>query len=179
VDHVLVRRRLNTNKRRLKLQEKVGVGVDVATFERHVVNGDIGHVGLRTSASLLAEGLGWKLDEYLETIEPVVSKEPTVIGGRTFPAKTVIGQHQVALARTGGREIIRYELDMYADADETDEIVITGIPGVHQMIRGGVNGDIGTEALITNLIPVVASAPHGLITMRDLSRLSCTQNPAS
>ncbi len=62
-------------------------------------------------------------------------------------------------------------LDMYAGAPAQDEIVIAGEPGLRSRIEGGLNGDVGTVGVIANLVPVVAAAGPGLLTMRDVVRL--------
>ncbi len=64
---------------------------------------------------------------------------------------------------------------MSAGAQPTDTIDIFGEPDVHQQISAGVNGDIGTEAVIANLVPVIAAARPGLLTMADVVGVRCAQ----
>jgi 4-hydroxy-tetrahydrodipicolinate reductase len=172
VEHITVRRVVDTNKRRLPLQQKTGVGMTVDEFRARADAGTLGHVGLRQSASMLAHGMGWTIDSYSETLEPVIATEPITTGLGEVPAGVCIGQQQVAIATSGGRKVIRYELQMSAGADPFDEIEIEGEPPIRQRIEGGVNGDIGTEAVIVNLIPVISAAAPGLLTMRDLYPLT-------
>lgn len=54
------------------------------------------------------------------------------------------------------------------DHEEYDSIEINGIPPIHQKIIGGVHGDVGTAAMVVNLIPIVINARPGLLTMKDL-----------
>lgn len=172
VRQVRVRRVVDTNARRIPLQRKAGVGLAPAEFEaRARVNG-IGHVGLRQSALLVASRLGWPADDYQERIEPVIADTGTDTGLGRMQAGTVIGQRQRASVTSAGREVIRYDLQMSAGAAATDTIEIDGDPPVSQHIDGGVNGDIGTAAVIANLVPVVAAARPGLLTMADIVPLT-------
>jgi 4-hydroxy-tetrahydrodipicolinate reductase len=172
VDHVTVRRVVDTNLRRLPLQQKTGVGLSVEEFRARADAGSLGHVGLRQSASMLAHGMGWTIESYSETLEPVVATGAIETGLGTVSVGACIGQRQLAIATSGGRNAIRYELEMSAGAAPFDEIEIDGEPPIRQRIEGGVNGDIGTEAVIVNLIPVISAASPGLLTMRDLYPLT-------
>jgi 4-hydroxy-tetrahydrodipicolinate reductase len=172
VDHVLVRRVVDTNQRRIPLQQKTGVGMKAEDFRARAAAGTLGHVGLRQSAMMLADGLGCAIGAYEERLEPVIAEHDTETGLGLVPAGDCIGQRQVATATANGREIIRYELTMSAGASPFDEIIIEGDPPIHQRIEGGVNGDIGTEAVIVNLIPVISAARPGLLTMPDLYPLT-------
>ena len=53
-------------------------------------------------------------------------------------------------------------------------IEIDGDPPVRQRIEGGIQGDVGTEGVIVNLIPVISAAAPGLLTMRDLFPVSAS-----
>lgn len=173
IDRVHVRRVVDTNRRRIPLQRKTGVGMTVAEFRARADAGTLGHVGLRQSAAMLADGLGWRLDAYRETLDPVVAERATNTGLGTVPTGGVIGQRQTATGSAGGRELVRFDLEMSAGAEPVDAIAIDGEPPVRQVIEGGINGDIGTEAVIVNLVPVVSAAAPGLLTMRDVYPLAC------
>jgi hypothetical protein len=171
VDHVHVKRVVDTDQRRVQLQEKAGVGLSRSEFEARRTAGRLGHVGLRQSAGLLAAGLGWTIDEYVETLEPVIADRPTDTGLGKVPEGGVLGQHQTFEAHADGRVVITYDLEMSAGAASVDHIHIDGDPTISQSITNGVNGDIGTIAVISNLVPVVAAAPPGFLTMADISPL--------
>jgi 4-hydroxy-tetrahydrodipicolinate reductase len=142
-------------------------------FRGHALAGTVGHVGLRQSMSMLVDGLGWRLDRYEETIEPVIAARDTETGLGMVQAGGVIGQRQTAIGTVAGKEVASFDLEMSAGAQPIDSITITGEPTVRQVIEGGINGDTGTEAMIVNLVPVVASAAPGLLTMRDLYPVTC------
>jgi 4-hydroxy-tetrahydrodipicolinate reductase len=163
VSQVRVKRIVDTDQRRVPLQRKAGVGLSEAEFRSRAAAGTLGHVGLRQSAELLASGLGWRVDSYEETLEPVLGRD------------AVLGQRQTVQVRCDGELVIAYELQMSAGAESVDEIEIVGEPSVSQRISGGVNGDIGTVAVISNLVPAVAAAPPGFLTMSDVLALRWTR----
>lgn len=172
VRHVHVRRVVDTNARRIPLQRKAGVGLTSAEFAELAKANGIGHVGLRQSALMVADRLGWHVADYQERLEPVIAETATDSGlGRMEPG-TVIGQRQRASVISDGREVIVYDLQMSAGATATDRIDIDGDPPIRQHIDGGINGDTGTAAVIANLIPVVAAAGPGLRTMAEILPLS-------
>ena len=95
------------------------------------------------------------MDDYTETIDPVLAPAAVSTGLGPVPQGGGIGQLQTATVRSGGEVILSYRLQMSAGAPPQDAIDISGEPDVHQRISGGVNGDIGTQAVIANLVPVV------------------------
>jgi len=151
----------------------VGVGADRNEFRRLAAEGRLGHVGLRQSVDLVAHRLGWKVDTVTVSLEPIVAGSPVSTPFGIVPTGAVLGQHQIAVGAVAGREVIRLELVMGAGQTPVDEIFIAGEPAVHQVIEGGLNGDIGTEAVIVNLVRPVFSAPPGLLTMADLVMVAC------
>jgi hypothetical protein len=177
VDSISVHRIVDTNARRVQLQEKVGVGMSEGEFEARASAGRLGHVGLRQSAHLIAETLGWGNPSYEESLLPVVASEDTATPIGSVRAGDVLGQRQVATLSADGTERLRLTLEMYAGASGEDRIEIRGEPSIRQAIAGGVNGDIATAALICNLVSPVERARPGLLTMADLLPLACV--PAS
>jgi len=172
VTRVEVRRVVNTDHRRRPLQQKVGVGMKQAEFESLAEQGKIGHVGLVQSAHLLAHRLGWDVLSYRDEIKPVITEHAVQTTLGPVPAGDVIGQQQWAEATCADGRGIRFDLQMSYGAADNDEILITGTPNLHQRVEGGVNGDAGTEAVVTNLLPVISQAPPGLHDMADLTRIA-------
>ena len=172
IDRVMVRRSVDTNNRRIPLQEKAGVGLDVPSFQRRVQEGSIGHIGLRQSARLVAAGLGWRLDGWHEAVVPVIAVADIETGRGRVKEGHTIGLTQSAVGSDRGRELVRYELQMFAGAMDTDEVFIGGKPNLQSTIVGGLNGDSGTAAIVVNLVRYLATAPVGLLTMRDAMPLA-------
>jgi 4-hydroxy-tetrahydrodipicolinate reductase len=173
VDSILVRRVVDTNQRRPQLQEKVGVGMTADEFAFRAESDQLGHVGLRQSAYLIATRLGWRNPEYAEHLVPVIALEDTETHLGPVRAGAVLGQQQSATLRADQRHRLRLELDMYAGAEGEDRIEIYGAPSISYVVPGGVNGDVATVALMTNLVRVLDEARPGLLTMSDVVPLAC------
>jgi 4-hydroxy-tetrahydrodipicolinate reductase len=60
------------------------------------------------------------------------------------------------------------DFQAYLGADAEDAVIIDGTPGVKMHIKGGIDGDYATGAVVVNAIPRVLAAEPGLITMLDL-----------
>jgi len=172
VQSIRVRRMMNSARRRLPFQLKVGTGLTQKEFREKIESGEItGHVGLLESIYAIADGLSWKLDDAQELPpQPVIDdKEVETALGAVKPGN-VIGLTSTAFARKGGEEVITLEFCANAAVDEEyDEIIIQGEPNIHQKIIGGVHGDIGTIAVTVNTIPRALEAPPGLKVMKDLT----------
>jgi 4-hydroxy-tetrahydrodipicolinate reductase len=171
VDSIKVTRMMNSAKRRLPFQKKVGTGMTTEEFTEKIKNKIItGHVGLSESINMIAAGLGWELDETLELPpEPVTAEKEIKTGLGTVKPGDVIGLTSTALARKEGKKVITLEFNANANIDEEyDEIIIEGIPAVREKIIGGVHGDIGTVAVTINTIPRAVEAPAGIKVMKDL-----------
>ncbi|MBA7617312.1 2,4-diaminopentanoate dehydrogenase [subsurface metagenome] len=65
VKSIKVTRMMNSAKRRVPFQVKVGTGLTQEEFRERIENESItGHVGLLESINVIAEGLGWELEEF-------------------------------------------------------------------------------------------------------------------
>lgn len=171
VDSIRVTRMMNSAKRRIPFQKKVGTGMSQAEFRDKIDKKIItGHVGLLESIHMIAEGLCWDLDEATELPpEPVITDREIMTGMGAVKPGDVIGLVSVAFAKKGGREVITLEFNANADVDEEyDEIIIEGVPRIHEKIIGGVHGDIGTVAVTINTIQKAVEASPGFKAMKDL-----------
>lgn len=171
VDSIKVTRMMNSARRRIPFQKKVGTGMTQEEFSEKIENKIItGHVGLLESINMIAAGLGWELDEIVELPpEPVIADRKIETGMGSVKPGDVIGLTSVAFAKKGGKEVITLEFNANADVDdEFDEINVKGIPNIHEKILGGVHGDIGTVAVTVNTIHRAVNASAGLKVMKDL-----------
>ena len=172
VKSIKITRMMNSAKRRVPFQVKVGKGLTQEEFRERIENESItGHVGLLESINMIAEGLGWGLDEATELApEPAISKKQIETSlGRIKRGYVIVIVRSIPYGKKDGKEVIN--LDFCANAavdDEYDEIIIEGEPNIHQKIIGGVHGDIGTVAVTVNTIPRIIDAPAGLKAMKDL-----------
>lgn len=169
VDSIRVERIQAAGTRRGPLQAKVGAGLSVEDWEAKIPAGG-GHVGLVESASLLADGIGWTLDDITTTIEPVVANARVETDHVTVEPGDAAGIHQVAVGQVGGEPVIELDLRLYVGAPEArDAVSVRGDPAVELAIDGGLHGDVTTPAVVLNAVPRVREAEAGLATMLDLA----------
>ena len=169
VDHIKTVRVQDARFRRLAFQKKIGAGCSPDEFKELINAGTLRHVGLEESADMIAAAMGWNIDDYRESINPVMA-EKEVAGESIFvkPGQAA-GVEQIAVARMAGREVIRMEFRAYLGAPESyDAVYIKGNKDMETVVRGGIEGDSATAAMTVNAIPRVINAPAGLITMKDL-----------
>lgn len=169
VEFARATRIVNASKRRFPLQKKIGAGMTPQEFRNQVDAGVIKHHGLPESIAMVADGLGFQLDDIAETIEPVIAREAVKTEYLEVSEGQVAGVHQIARGIAGGREKVFMELQMYVGADKpSDTVELRGEPNVTMTIPGGAHGDLATAAIAVNAIPAILAAPAGLRTMRDL-----------
>jgi 4-hydroxy-tetrahydrodipicolinate reductase len=170
VKTIRVRRVVDVSTRRIQLQRKAGVGLSVLGFQQAASAGAVGHVGLRESVMMIADALGWRLDELSETLEPVVATERRKTEYFSVDKGYALGLRQSARGVMSGKEVLRLDLEMSLGAsDPHDSIEIDGQPPIKVVIPGGIHGDVATAAIIANCVPAMArSRMTGLVSMRDL-----------
>jgi len=169
IEHAKCIRIVDAGKRRLPLQKKIGAGMSVEEFRAQVAAGVIKHHGLPESIAMVADALGFAVDEITETIDPMVAKGAVKTEYIEVAAGQAAGVHQIARGLSAGEEKIYMELQMYVGApDPHDTIELTGTPGLKLTIPGGTHGDLATAAVVVNTIPAILATPAGLRTSRDL-----------
>jgi hypothetical protein len=169
VDSAKAIRVVDASRRRHSLQKKIGAGMSSEEFRAKVASGEIKHHGLPESVAMVADGLGFEIDDISETIEPVIARETVKTEFLEVAAGQVAGVHQIARGKEGGEEKIYMELMMYVGAKEpADSIELTGEPHLTVTIPGGTHGDVATAAVVVNAIPAIVAASAGLRTSRDL-----------
>lgn len=169
VRRVSVQRVVDASKRREPLQRKVGAGLSRGEFQQLVDAGKVRHVGLKESVTMLAESIGWQLDEVTESTEAQVATTLVKTDYLEVQPGQVAGVRQVGRGFRQGEELITLELQMYVGAEGSkDAIQIEGTPPIDAVLMGGTHGDLATAAIAVNAIPRVLDAPAGLVTMRDL-----------
>ncbi len=180
VKSINVTRMMNSAKRRVPFQKKIGTGLTIEEFHNKISNKEItGHVGLTQSIQMIIGALGIDYDEIIELPpkEIITEKELKTSYGEIVTPGMVCGLQSEAFARKSGEDVIVLNFVAYAgDHEEYDSIQIEGTPKIYQKIIGGVHGDLGTSAMVANLIPKVIEARAGLLTMKDLPVPCNTEN---
>ena len=169
VDSARVVRLVDASHRRQPLQKKIGAGTDPEQFRDQVAAGVIKHHGLPESVAMVADGLGFELDDIIEKVEPVIAEARVETEFLTVEAGQVAGVQQIARGIEDGKDRIYMELKMYVGAGTSlDTIELAGVPNVSLTVPGGTHGDLATAAVAVNAIPVLLEANAGLRTSRDL-----------
>jgi len=169
VDSIEVDRVQDARVRRLPFQRKIGAGLSIEEFAAFVKAGTVRHVGLAESITMIADAMGWKLDRIVDEIHPKVAAEPIASGPITVEAGQVSGLVQDGIGYRKGRALITLHMEAYLGAPTPYEAVrIAGMPPIEMTIKGGIHGDVTTEAMVVNSIPLLLKAPPGLRTMRDM-----------
>ena len=170
VDRIRVERVVDATTRRQPLQAKIGSGQDPTEFRAKLAAGRAGHAGLRESAALLAQAMGWHPESILEIREPVLARTNLQTKFFAVAAGQVCGIHQTVTARVAGVERIVLDLKMYLQAPAPhDRITVQGRPNLNVLVEGGVAGDDATIAALVNAVPRLLMATPGLHLLHELT----------
>ncbi len=163
----------DASPRRGPFQKKIGAGRTLEEFKKLVTTGILKHVGLPESIAMIASGLGCRLDEITESIEPVIANKQVKTEFVVVEPGQAAGVRQVGRGICAGEELITLEFEASVGAPESyDAVYITGTPNLEVVIKGGTHGDIATAAVVVNSVRRVLDAPPGLVTMKDLPVVS-------
>lgn len=174
VRQVTVERIQDATFRRIPFQKKIGAGLTLAEFQAKVEEGVLKHVGLTESLHMIAAKLGWTLDSTADEITPVIAEQPVKTDHGVIEAGKVLGVRQIGRGIVGGREAITlFFRAAIGEPESRDRIIIDGEPAIDTCVKGGVNGDVATCAVLINAIPSVIQARPGLRTMADMELISC------
>jgi hypothetical protein len=171
VDTIRVTRHMNSSHRRFSFQKKIGTGMTIADFRENIDQGKItGHVGLVESIQMIDAALNLGLDKIQEIPpEAIIADREVSSPFTTIKKGNVLGLKSVGVGKRKDDTVVTLDFRAYAEASpEYDEVVIEGLPRIHERIEGGVQGDQATIGMILNLVPLVVDAEPGLKTMKDL-----------
>jgi hypothetical protein len=162
--------------RRVPFQKKIGATLTPAEFEREAAAGTLRHVGLPESLHFVARYLGFELEGWNETLEPVIAERDLTCDLGPIPAGHVAGVRQVAVGNIGGDEVLRLEFQAaIGQANPRDWVLLDADPPVRAVIEGGVHGDHATTAILLNAVEAVREAAPGLRTMAEVRPPRCTR----
>ena len=135
-----------------------------------------GHVGFAESVGMIAEGLGYSVQEFSQDMDPIKTDVDRKSPYGFAAAGSCAGVAMVADAKIGDadRSIdVRMEHPQQIEPEQVgirtgDYVVIDGMPSVNMVNSPEVEGGLGTIAMCVNMIPQVINAPPGLHTMLTL-----------
>ncbi len=174
VRSIEVHRFQDAASRRIPFQKKIGAGLDEAQFAAQVKAGTLRHVGLGESLHFLAHQLGFRVDRWEETIEPIKTERDLECGLGPIKKGRACGVKQEARAWSEGRVVITLRFQAAIGlADPHDRVIVQGEPPIDLCWKGGVQGDIATSAIVLNAIGPLRSAAPGLHTMASIPLVGC------
>lgn len=166
---IIAERVLDAGKRRKQLQIKVGAGMKKEEFEKLKLENKIGHVGLLESLFYIFDALKLNLKEFKEELNPLIAENDIETECLKVKKGFVRGQYQKVTGISTDGFIIEIKLIMALGEKESyDKIKIEGLPNLEFEIKEGVQGDLGTAAVITNYIPILLESNPGLHLTSDL-----------
>lgn len=166
---IIAERVLDAGKRRKQLQMKVGAGMSKEEFESLKFNNKIGHVGLLESLFYIFDALKLNIKEFKEELEPLIAENDIETKYLKIKKGFVRGQYQKVTGISTDDFIIEIKLIMAIGEKESyDKLKIEGYPDLEFEIKGGVQGDLGTAAVVANYIPLLLESEPGLHITSDL-----------
>ena len=169
VDSITVERVQDASVRRIPFQQKIGAALSHDEFQTKKENGSLRHVGLPESVDLIANAMGWDLDENRETLEPVLARDKITNGYKPIEIGNPAGVEQVGSGFVNGDEKIKLVFRAAVGEEKSyDRITIKGMPNITTEIDGGLNGDVATCAITVNAVKSVTASKPGLKTMLDV-----------
>ena len=133
----------------------------------------IRHVGFTESIQMIAYSMGWELDRTEDIVEPVVADNDVSSHFIKVKKGEVVGICQTGRGFINGNTVITLELQAYlGHPAPKDAVIIEGEPSMQFEVKGGVNGDIATCAMVVNAMPKVLQASPGLKTMPEIGLVS-------
>mgnify|MGYP000920866310 CR=1 FL=1 len=174
VEHVIARRVNSLSPFGPAVMEEQGIGITVDEFKEGVRTGKLaGHVGFAESIGMISEAIGWKLSDFKQSMEPIITDVDRKSPYGFANAGDVAGCAMKGYGYVDGE--LRIEMDhpqqiepQLAGVETGDYIIIKGTPNINMANKPEIPGGIGTIAMCVNMIPHVINARPGLKTMIDL-----------
>lgn len=156
------------------VMEEQGIGMTVKEFNDKKASGHLaGHVGFAESMGMIADGIGWKIDKFEQSMEPIVTEVDRKSPYGFAKAGDVAGVAMKANGYINGE--LKIEMDhpqqiepQLAGVHTGDYVIIKGNPAINMANKPEIDGGVGTIAMCVNMIPHVINSKPGLKTMLDL-----------
>jgi len=180
VHAVSVTRMIDLAKEPAAAQAAAGLGMTVDAFCGAADEGAVGFPALLDSVSMMAARLGWQPDKLVETIEPIRAAKRRETDTTIVETGRVAGIRQLARGYKGGDEILRVGvIALLGAADPHDAILVRGRPPVSARIEKGIPSHVASAALMVQILPAVASARPGLLSVTDLLSIRADRRDSS
>jgi hypothetical protein len=176
VRKITVHRTLDMTPYGLEVIKHIGAGKSVEEFKAKALTKELQlHGGYKQSMAMIADSLGWKLENVIEEAEPVIAKQyrksdyceikPGMASGYIHSCYGFMNGHKVVELKLVG--VVKPELD---DLTLGDWILIEGEPDIDLFIKRELaqKGGLAGAAHPVNLIPLIVAAKPGLICVKDL-----------
>lgn len=170
VEHIVSRRVNSLSPFGPAVMEEQGIGVTVEEFKK----GNLaGHVGFAESVGMIADGIGWEIDEFKQTMDPIVTDVDRKSPYGFAKAGNVAGVAMKGYGYRKGELMIEMDHPQQIEPEQVgvqtgDYVIIKGTPNVNMVNSPEIEGGIGTIAMCVNMIPQVINAEPGLHTMLTL-----------
>jgi 2,4-diaminopentanoate dehydrogenase len=166
----------DASARRVPFQKKIGASLDRSAFAARIADGSLRHVGLGESLHFVAHCLGWQVERWEESIEPVLADRRLESALGPIEPGRAAGVRQVARGWVGGEERLTLEFQAaIGQANPHDRVLLESDPPLDLVLSGGVHGDRATSALVLNCIGPLLDAPVGLATMASIRMPRCAR----
>ena len=174
VEHITARRVNSLSPFGPAVMEEQGIGITVDEFKNGVKTGKLaGHVGFAESIGMISDAIGWKLSDFKQSMEPIVTEVDRKSPYGFAKAGDVAGCAMKGFGYVDGE--LKIEMDhpqqiepQLGGTETGDYIIIKGTPNVNMANKPEIPGGIGTIAMCVNMIPHVINSRPGLKTMIDL-----------
>jgi 4-hydroxy-tetrahydrodipicolinate reductase len=174
VDHILARRVNSLSPFGPAVMEEQGIGITKEDFEEGVRTGHLsGHVGFHESIHMIADAIGWKIDNIKTSMEPIMTDVDRKSPYGFAKAGNVAGCAMKGFGYSEGELVIEMDHPQQIEPEQVgvqtgDYVIIKGTPNINMVNSPEVPGGIGTIAMCVNMIPHIINARPGLKTMIDL-----------
>ena len=170
-----IRRVVDVSRFSAAIQRRLGIGFTAERFAEGVAAGSItGHIGFPQSFHLAARCMGVRIDRIESGFEPLVADRPFDCEHLRVEPGTTAGFVQRYRAICGGRPWMSAEFIAHVDPpaaghEPSDSIRIDGYNAFNLAINPGCQPQLGTAAMIANVMPRLAEARPGYLTVADLA----------
>ena len=124
-------------------------------------------------SGMIADGIGWEIDDFKQTMDPIVTDVDRKSPYGFAKAGNVAGVAMKAFGYRDGELMIEMDHPQQIEPEQVgvqtgDYVIIKGTPAINMVNSPEVEGGLGTIAMCVNMIPQVITANPGLHTMLTL-----------